>query len=167
MSVVGRAEHKKVAFEMARKSLAWSSGPQEKLSGEIVYWEPEADSEAEWLGGAFVSQLREAGVKVSPCDGKKVPKGAALVLGCFLSPRAYTGKINFDKKTASQIGKLLKSASKSLIVSFGSPFVFESFAAGGLCAFSCSEAAQHAAAAALLGKIKVDGRMPVALNSAR
>lgn len=167
LSVVGCAAHRKEEAEMARACLAWPREPQAKLPGEVLYWEPEADSEKEWQGAGFVAALRQAGVKVIPCDGKSAGKAAALVVGCFLSPRAYTGKIKYDKATAARLSKLLKAAPRSLIVSFGSPYVFADFSAPGLCAFSRNDSAQSAAAAALTGRIPVNGRMPVSLSSSR
>ncbi|MBI3551916.1 MAG: hypothetical protein HY077_05305 [Elusimicrobia bacterium] len=161
---VGCADHRLAEMQMAEVCLAWPRKPEAQLPSEVAYWEPEADSPDDWLGGKFVEFLKIAGVRVEPCDGRSLKKGATLVIGCFLSPRAYTGKIAYDKKTAAKISKLLKIAARSLIVSFGSPFVFESFTVGGLCAFSRNEAAQHVAAAALTGKIAVKGRMPVALK---
>jgi hypothetical protein len=90
----------------------------------------------------------------------------AVVLGCFLSPRAYSGRIAYGAEEAGRIGAVLAKAARPLIASFGSPFVFEALAAGGLCAFSRNEAAQRAAARALSGELSVTGRMPVALRAA-
>jgi beta-glucosidase-like glycosyl hydrolase len=166
-SLVGCAAHGQDGLEMAQACLAWPREPQASLPGEIVYWEPEADSESEWQGAAFVFSLRKEGVKVTACDGKAIDKSATLVVGCFLSPRAYTGKITYDKATSTRLNKLLKIPARSLIVSFGSPYVFADFDAPGLCAFSRNDTAQAAAAAALVGKIPVSGLMPVSLSPRR
>ena len=85
-------------------------------------------------------------------------------MGCFLSPRAYTGKIEYGLEALQGIRSVLSNARKAIIVSFGSPFIFEILRVPGLCAFSKNGAAQKAAARALMGKFSVKGRMPVALS---
>lgn len=165
LDVVGCAAHKQAAAKMAEACLAWAGAPAPKLSGKVVYWEPETDAPDERLGAAFVDELGKNGLEVVAGDGTSVPKDAALVVGCFLSPRAYTGRITWDAATVGRTRRLLAaSAGKSLIVSFGSPFVFEDYSVPGLCAFARSEETQRAAAKVLAGRLRVSGRMPVPLS---
>ena len=148
---------------MAEACLAWARGPIAPPSRRLLYWEAEAGSPQEWLGAAFAQALRERGFTVVAYAGPESSPGETLVLGSFLSPRAYSGRIAYSPRQAERIRAALARSKNSFIVSFGSPFVFDSFPAPGLCAFSRSEAAQKAAARALAGEIEVKGRMPVAL----
>ncbi|MCX5790525.1 MAG: hypothetical protein NTX64_18790, partial [Elusimicrobia bacterium] len=85
-----------------------------------------------------------------------------------LSPRAYTGRIRFSEEEMGPAQKALGSDPRSVVVSFGSPFVFDDLHGwgAGLCAFSPYEASQRAAARGLLYPQDVKGRMPVPLKSA-
>ena len=115
---------------------------------------------------AFVEALRARGYEVLALDGAP-RKEQSLVLGCFLSPRAYSGRIEYDAKQKRAIRAAFGRFQRKIIVSFGSPFVFDAFrGVQGLCAFSRAEAAQRAAARALAGELEVKGRMPVALRTA-
>ena len=162
--LVGCRKHRLEAERMAEACLAWARGPSLPRGRRLLYWEAEADSPREWLGAAFVQALRERGFEVVPFKGPESSKGATLVLGSFLSPRAYSGRIAYPPRQARSIRTALSRDKRAVVVSFGSPFVFEALRTGGLCAFSRSEPAQKAAARALAGEIKVKGRMPVTLD---
>lgn len=164
LAPVGGSGHKAQAQLMAQSCLAWAAKPAE-IPQAIRYAEP-ACSPEEWGGRAFVDELKALGVDVSPAEGP-LNAGETLVLGCLLTPRAYTGRIRFDEEgEVAPAQALLSAAQDPVIVSFGSPFVFEAFRgwSAGLCSFSADEAAQRAAARALLGRILVPGRMPVTLR---
>ena len=62
----------------------------------------------------------------------------------------------------------LSAADRPVVVSFGSPFVFDDLRAWrtGLCTFSPCDASQRAAARALLGAAEAAGKMPVKLKCA-
>lgn len=161
---VGGKEHRAKAQLMAQSCLAWAGRPAPAPS-VIRYAEPACTPE-EWGALAFIDELKTLGADVRPAQGP-LSDGETLVLGCLLTPRAYTGRIRFDEEGEIAPAQALLSAAKDpVIVSFGSPFVFEAFRgwSAGLCAFSPDEAAQRAAARALLGRIPVTGRMPVALR---
>ena len=145
---------------MAESCLAWArDAALPALPRALSYWEPEACGPEEWLGAAFVDTLRGLGHEVSPwIEGAKAE---TLLIGCFLNPRAYTGRIQYEEGEMTRILAALKGAARAAIVSFGSPFVFSALGAGGLCAFSKNEPAQRAAARALAGRLLVKGRMPV------
>jgi beta-glucosidase-like glycosyl hydrolase len=162
IDVVGGAEHAARAEKLAQSCLAWwPEAPKTALAKELSYWELEAEGPDEWLGAAFVEGLRAAGREVSPwSEGRKAP---TLVIGCFLNPRAYTGRIRYDDEEQKRLEAALKTAERAVLVSFGSPFVFRTRGAQGLCAFSKNDPAQRAAAAALAGRLTVAGRMPVSL----
>lgn len=159
---VGTKENMEAAEALARRCLAWSAAPLSPLRGAARYWEPEADGPDEWLGGDFVAQLQREGLEVRPYDGK--PEGGPIILGCVLGPHAYTGIIEYDEETRGKVSAALRQAPGSLIVSFGSPFVFDALGVPGLCAFSRFGPAQRAAAGAVAGRLPVTGRMPVRLG---
>ena len=84
------------------------------------------------------------------------------MLGIFLRPRAYSGRIKLEPAEASTALRLARQADAAVAVSFGSPFVLADLTGlPGLCAFSHIAASQRAAARALLGRIPVKGHMPV------
>ncbi len=162
LSVVGCAEHGEAARRMARAALTWTRGPQPALPKSVLYFEPEAERPDEWLGETFVESLRRQGFAVRPYEGG--PAGEALIVGCFLAPHAYTGRIEYEPQEKERVARALAAGPRPLIVSFGSPFVFGAFDAPGLCAFSRIDACQEAAAQALAGAIPAPGRMPVRLD---
>ena len=160
--LVGCRAHGQEAGRMAEACLAWARGAIPPPGRRLLYWEAEAGSPQERLGAAFIQALRERGFTVIAYAGQEPSPGETLVLGSFLSPRAYSGRIAYSPRQAERIRAALSRSKSSFVVSFGSPFVFEALSAGGLCAFSRSEAAQKAAARALAGEIEVKGRLPVA-----
>lgn len=162
-SVIGCSAHRSMAEKIAQASVAWARKAKKPLTGPVAYWEP-GNSPEEWQGRAFVEQLRALGIQAEPyASQKKVP----LIVGIFLSPKAYLGKIQFSAAELRQVQSLIAKAPSSILVSFGSPFVMDQLKSytAGLCVFSHIEASQRAAARALVGKIKVGGRMPVPLKS--
>ena len=165
LELVGGAKHRETAERMAESCLAWAGAPV-KLPANIRYWEPESDPD-EWFGATFIDMLREFGLKVEPwTPGEPPPAGERLVVGTFLNPRAYTGRIAYDEDERAEIRGRLRAVPNALVVSFGSPFVFDDLETPGLCAFGKNEASQRVAALALTGKIEVHGRMPVRLKIA-
>jgi beta-glucosidase-like glycosyl hydrolase len=161
MSEVGGARHAERAERMAEACLAWAREPRSALPRALAYWEPEASDPEEWQGTAFVEALRGLGHEVSPwAEGAKTE---ALVVGAFLNPRAYTGRIEYEAEERARVRSALAAAPRALVASFGSPFVFPAVGGDGLCSFSKNEPAQRALARALAGKLTVKGRMPVPL----
>ena len=88
------------------------------------------------------------------------------MVGVFVGPRAYSGRIRLSAGERARLLTAVRVAPGAVVVSFGSPFELAGLPAraAGLCAFSRAEAAQDAAARALAGRLKVRGRMPVALK---
>lgn len=156
---VGGSAHVKEAEKMAAACLAWSGRPIKPVPKIIFYLEPETTDPQKWRGMAFVETLRKEGVEVKPWG--TASSGEPLVIGSFAGPRAWTGRIGYDEDTLSGISRGTAGAAARMVVSFGSPFVFEGLGGEGLCAFSRQAPAQKAAALALAGRIPVTGRMPV------
>ncbi|MBI5631372.1 MAG: hypothetical protein HY921_10875 [Elusimicrobia bacterium] len=162
LSLVGSPKNCEIARKMAEACLAWSAGPKPLTAGaQIRYWEPEEENPKDWLGKDFTKELAQAGARVSPVrpDQGAEPEDV-LVVGSFLGPRAYTGRIVYGRGEIARIQSMLGRFPRARVVSFGSPFVFQTLKAAGLCAFSKNSPAQKAAAKALLGRVEVSGRMP-------
>ena len=162
---VGGSRHERQAQRMAEACLAWHGCPSVLKGGKLAYVEPGV-APRDWLGRDFIAELRRAGISVRPVSGAARP-GEALVAGIFLRPRAYCGRISLDPAGRAEVLRLAAQAPRTVVVSFGSPFILAAFPGhGGLCAFSGNAFAQRAAARALLGRIPAGGRMPVAVGSA-
>lgn len=168
LASVGGAEHRAAADRLAAACLAWGrhEPKQLPLPRRVRYLEPDADRIDDWQGHAFVDELRARGVTVDPYSESGEGR---LVVGCFLSPRAYTGRIRFSVEEQRPAQTALSSDPDAVLVSFGSPFVLDDFHGyrTGLCAFSPYEHSQRAAARALLAMQDVKGVMPVPLKSAK
>ncbi|MCX5797213.1 MAG: hypothetical protein NTY77_17115 [Elusimicrobia bacterium] len=162
LSAVGGARHEALAQKMADSCLAWRGQPASLKGRRIAYAEAGAEPK-DGKGRGFLAELRRLGAEVRCVSGPARPD-EVLVLGIFLRPRAYSGRIKLEPAEVSRAAALARQARETVVVSFGSPFVLADFPGRpGLCAFSNIAAAQRAAARALLGRIRVMGRMPVGL----
>ncbi|HAM37063.1 MAG TPA: hypothetical protein DEB40_09860 [Elusimicrobia bacterium] len=160
LAAVGGRSHQAVAQRLFEACLAWSSAPALLRGRRLCYGEPGVGNR-QWRGRAFVAELRRLGARVRPADGH-CRAGEFLVLGSFMRPRAYSGRIGLDPATLAEARRLLSGAPEQVVAAFGSPFVVSDLRpVRGLCAFSASDGAQRAAARALWGAIPVTGRMPV------
>lgn len=158
--LVGCARHLKAAEALAERCLAWGGPAPAPMPGKLAYLEADAEDPADWSAGPFLDELRALGGEVEPFSAAKPPR--TLVVGCFVRPRAYSGRISYEGSAISRIKKALARAPGGAVVSFGNPFVLKSFPKSpGLCAFAGDALAQRAAARALLGRIPVKGVMPV------
>jgi beta-glucosidase len=156
-------EHLAFNSEASACCLSWASGGRFSLkSGDTVgYFEPRTAS-ADWRASAFVSGLSESGVRVEPYQPGC---GMRLAAGCFSSPRAGSGSINLPDEDRRALEAAIAGAAQSVVLAFGSPFMLDGLApSAGLCAFCALEDFQRAAAAALVGKVKAAGTMPVGVS---
>jgi beta-glucosidase-like glycosyl hydrolase len=148
---VGGARHAALARKLADSCLAWRGRPLTLRSRRLVY--AEAGS-GELRGREFAAELRRLGASLRPASGAARP-GEVLVLGLFLRPRAYSGRIKLAPRELAAARSLARRFQEKVAVSFGSPFVLSDLPGlPGLCAFSDIPAAQGAAARALLGRIR-------------
>lgn len=169
LAMVGSGEHREAAERMAESCLAWAGPPAPLGPGQaVLYWEPEEPEPEHWAGKEFVGELRRGGVRVKEGRGNDPHRnaddqpeaGARLIIGVYLTPRAYLGRIQLGRAQAARARRALARAKLGSVVSFGSPFVFADLKARGLCAFSPYGPAQRAAARALIGRVAAGGRMP-------
>ncbi|MHB2026156.1 MAG: glycoside hydrolase family 3 N-terminal domain-containing protein [Elusimicrobiota bacterium] len=161
LSVIGCAEHQAAADAMARAAMT-SVGFFRTSFRRVRYWEPSEPSPKRWAGLEFIRQLRALGAVVRL--GERAQASETLIVGSFLSPRAYSGRIAHDSEEIRKISAAAKKSKEAFLVSFGSPFVFEQIALRGLCAFSKSGPSQRAAAQTLMGGFEARGVMPVNLK---
>ncbi len=163
LACVGGAPHQRMAERMAEACLAWHGRSSALTGRRLLYAEPGV-APRDWKGRDFLATLRSLGATVRPASEASVRCGEPLVLGAFLRPRAYTGRIALDSQGLAEARTLASRAATAIVTCFGSPFVMTGFPGrSGLCAFSGDAAAQSAAARALLGCIPVTGRMPVTI----
>lgn len=163
LDLVGCADHLHAAEEMARQAVTWvSKGLLPKGRSPVSYLEPDASGEEEWQGAEFVRELRSLGLEVKPHDARS---SGPLVVGIFLRPRAYSGRIQLDDEELARVEKARANATFTAVVSLGSPFVFGQVRKydSGLCTFSSLEASQKAAAQALAGEMQASGKLPIKL----
>jgi beta-glucosidase-like glycosyl hydrolase len=160
LAAVGGPRHEALAQELADSCLAWRGKPVSLKGRRIAYAEVGTKS---WRGRDFATELRRLDAAVRFTSGAVKPD-EVLVLGVFLRPRAYSGRIKPDPAEVAKALALARGARETVVVSFGSPFVLADLPRlSGLCAFSHIAAAQRAAAKALWGRVPVRGRMPVGL----
>ncbi|MEK7383872.1 MAG: glycoside hydrolase family 3 N-terminal domain-containing protein, partial [Elusimicrobiota bacterium] len=160
--IVGSTSHRRRAVVLFDQCLAWSSPLRVRSLSRAVYFEPQGSRPPE--GRAFVSALRRCGVKVRL--GRSASAGETLVVGVFVGPRAYCGRIRLSPGERACLWTALHRAPAAVVVSFGSPFELAGLPprVAGLCAFSRAEAAQDAAARVLADRPAIRGRMPVMLK---
>jgi beta-N-acetylhexosaminidase len=167
LACVGAAKHRELAERMAEACLAWNGRCSALAGRRLLYAEP-GTAPRDWQGRDFLARLRSLGASVRPASEGSLRSGEPLVLGVFLKPRAYTGRIELGRRELAEARGLAAKAAESVVVCFGSPFVLAGFPeSGGLCAFCDNAAAQRAAARALLGRASATGRMPVAIGAAQ
>jgi beta-N-acetylhexosaminidase len=110
-------------------------------------------------------------------------KFSQQMLASFPSPESYDiaiaaifvrvadrkGSVGLPDAQAELIDRLLAQGKSTAVVCFGSPYLIERFpkAKTWLAAFSTADVAQRAAARALFGQIRVGGRIPVSVPSAK
>ncbi|MBI4656571.1 MAG: hypothetical protein HY746_07485 [Elusimicrobia bacterium] len=165
-NLIGCPEHKRFVLDCSESCIAWAFKKKDELlrEGDVVgYFEPLTSPE-NWSGKHFVEELEVRGVRVLPFDGRdKIDK---LIAASFSRPRAYSGKINLGERERREISKYLSLAKESVMISFGSPFVFDEFEESlkaGLCAFCAVREFQITCAKILVSKAGAKGRMPVKL----
>ena len=158
--LVGCLRHMEAAQALAEKCLAWCGAPAGPLPKAVSYLEADSEDPADWAGGPFLEELRALGIAAEPWP--QAGSAKPLIVGCFVRPRAYSGRIDYEAEVVARLRKALAGAPGGAVVSFGNPFVLKSFPKSpGLCSFAGDALAQKAAARALAGRIPVTGRMPV------
>ncbi len=92
-------------------------------------------------------------------------KAKIIFIPVFLNVKSYKGSIDLPRNYKEFIWKVLKMRKSTIIVSFGNPYILKDFpkAPAYLCTYSSSPASQYAAYDAILGHIKIEGKLPVSI----
>ena len=93
-------------------------------------------------------------------------KNRVLIIAVFTSVAAWKGSSGIDEEEKNRIHKLIERAEKSVVVSFGSPYVLRHFGEADIliAAYEATEQAQHAVIECLEGKMEFRGRPPVKID---
>jgi len=159
LGVIGSKEHKAFVSNISSKCISWVK--EEKwIKGKIFYFElPHTQSVK---GNVFIDELKKLGIRIVDC----VSDCDVIVVGIFSKPKAFSGSINLIDSEKKKIDEMISTGKKIIMVSFGSPFVFDGYinkVDGLLSCFCDLEEFQITAARAICGG-KVYGRMPVRID---
>jgi beta-N-acetylhexosaminidase len=96
---------------------------------------------------------------------KRCASAATVVVSVFSRARSASGKLGLPQPLLDGVGKMIASNPRTVVVSFGSPYVLSALpgAAAYLCAYSDAEPSVEAAAEVLFGEIPARGRLPVTI----
>ncbi len=96
-------------------------------------------------------------------------KTKLIFLPIFLNVKSYKGSIDLTEDYKEFVAKILKLRKPTVIISFGNPYVLKDFpnASTYLCAYNSSNASQYAAYDAVLGHIKIEGKLPVTIPNTK
>jgi hypothetical protein len=88
------------------------------------------------------------------------------VFALFTSVAAWKGTSGIDDKESYHISELIRKAKKSIVISFGSPYILRHFKEADvlIAAYETTEQSQKAVIRCLKGKIDFKGHLPVKLN---
>ncbi len=119
-------------------------------------------------GGKQVEEIRvnERSGRAALEDAARRGRAAELVIvSANLVPREYRGRLALESGFSELVEGLIAAEVPVVAVSFGSPYLLDSFpsVSSYLLAWSGSAAPQQAAARALLGEIPITARLPVSL----
>jgi beta-N-acetylhexosaminidase len=128
--------------------------------------------------GAFNNELRSAGYTVMGTSAddrttaeeyqtmlKRADSADVIVASAYVSPREFSGSINTRSGFSSFMSTLAATGKPVVAISFGSPYLLSSFpdVPAYMLAWGGDPLSQRAAAAALLGKTAITGKLPVSI----
>lgn len=96
---------------------------------------------------------------------RQARRAALVVVSTYVTAVSYSGSVAIPKETARFIERLGRIGVAHVVVTFGNPYLISAFpdVQAYVLAWSGSEASQEAAAGALLGQARVEGRTPTAI----
>ena len=109
-----------------------------------------------------VSTFRVDAEIESRCD-ELVGRVNVIVVAAFVRVRSHAGRIGLIDGHTALIERLIRSGTRVVLLSLGSPYIgksFEQSASAFVCAYSGCDASQVASAQALLGLIPFNGQLP-------
>lgn len=159
--IVGCEEHREAALRIARAAVTKVKDDKSllPLSGKAGFVQFTDES----CRGDLTLFRKELSKHVKLEDAVKA--GRPCVVAVFFRQRAFAGKTGMDEKQAEQIRAIAKRV-PTVVVAFGSPYVLRQFpeVSSYVCTYSEDPGSQTAAALALAGKIRCEGRLPVRLG---
>ncbi|HUG40441.1 MAG TPA: glycoside hydrolase family 3 N-terminal domain-containing protein [Longimicrobiales bacterium] len=178
--VVGVRAHTAVAREVAERSLTLArdrGGLVPLRPGSRVLALTYADSRNPAAGGLFPRVLAEtlptdaARVDERTTDGEwealrlRADSADVVIVTAQVTPREYEGTVDPAASFAAFVESLAAAGKPVVAVSFGSPYLLDGFPSVGtyLLAWGGADVSQMAAADALLGRVRIGGRLPIAL----
>lgn len=103
----------------------------------------------------------------SPISAEELdsPSGEAVLFAVFTSIAAWKGSSGISENESAKLNALIKNCGKSIVVSFGSPYVLKHFEGADflIAAYDSSANAQLAVAACLKSDAPFRGRLPVSI----
>ncbi|HMK50756.1 MAG TPA: glycoside hydrolase family 3 N-terminal domain-containing protein [Thermodesulfovibrionales bacterium] len=114
------------------------------------------------LRSCFRSQAHTGESRQSPGELSE----ETLVIAIFTSVAAWKGSSGIYELERQRINASLTRARRSVVVSFGSPYVLRHFKSASIlvAAYEPTEQAQNAVIRCLLGELEFQGRLPVSLD---
>lgn len=93
----------------------------------------------------------------------RIPKNELIIISIFTSVAAWRGSSGIDENEKNRINNLTKRSKRSIVVSFGSPYILRHFKDADIliAAYEPSEQAQRAFLRCLKGESEFKGRLPV------
>ena len=148
--------------EAAQEGVAAVGGVFKIPSGATaLYLEPDTYPEENFKATEFLKTLKDGGVKIMPY--RPGIQADYLVATTFSNYAAFSGQINFTREQKDLLNTALTAQCKSVLVSFGSPFVNLGLDNLTLFLMAGTQSAdfQKHSAQILLGAAKAKGVMPV------
>jgi beta-N-acetylhexosaminidase len=148
--------------------------PASKRIFSITY----ADASDPVASGTFNSELRSAGFRVASALAddrttadefqsmlQRADSADVIIASAYVSPREFSGTVSAKGGFSDFMKTLIASGKPVIAISFGSPYLLGAFpdVPAYLLAWGGAPLSQRAAAAALLGKIAITGKLPVSL----
>ena len=113
-----------------------------------------------------LSPLRKAFARISPIGEAREISAGTAIFALFTSVAAWRGSSGIDVSERERILRLMKVSRRSVVISFGSPYVLRYFHEADIliAAYEASGQAQEAVLRCLRGEIDFKGRLPVRLG---
>lgn len=182
-SVVGAKEHRRLAKEIARKSITLVKNdggilPLQKFGSLRLMSLVVSDNAVPTTGDRFNSQvrMRYPGLQTVRVDTRsnreeydsvfKMLKRADLILApIYVRVRSGQGTIGLQPQQVEFLSRVLKSGKPVVAISFGNPYLLSDMKTvkAYLCAYSDADVAVDAAVEAIFGEIDVGGKLPITI----
>ena len=99
-------------------------------------------------------------------DVGEVFSGEISIFAIFPETAAWRGTSGISDEEIEQISRLIRKAKKSIVISFGSPYILRHFMEADIliAAYDAGEQAQEAVVKCLKGEMAFKGQMPVKVS---